>query len=240
MLAANQFVGLEMPRRSTAGIYRVHPAPDPEKTAEFADVMNEAFHLSPGDISDRRSCRKFIASLADHPCRELILGMLLRSLARASYSVKGEEHFALGKTFYAHFTSPIRRYTDLTVHQQLWALDSGQRCRGAGALEPIAEYCSETEEKIDGAFFAANDRLKIRIIEAETEKDPGKVFEGIVVKVLTSGLQIELPEYGLLGFAPNAKLKTPQFALNIGSRIRVCLSGTERTSVFFREAPEAK
>ena len=221
MLAANQFVGKELPQRSVAGIYRVHPEPEPEKTMEFSDTMKEAFGLSVGDIADRKCCREFIASLPDNEAKPLILGMILRSMPRASYNIKGELHFALGKTFYAHFTSPIRRYTDLTVHQQLWNLDLNQRTRNAGNLEPIAQYCSETEEKIDAACFAANDRLKIRIVETMLEKDPAKEFDCLITRVLNSGIQVELPEYAIYAFVPDDDLKVPLSTLKIGSKITI-------------------
>ncbi len=221
MLAANQFVGLFMPQKQLAGIYRIHPEPEPEKTMEFSDTMHDAFNLTVGNIADRKSCREFIASLPDDPAKNLILSMLLRSLARAKYSVKGEIHFALGKTFYAHFTSPIRRYTDLTIHQQLWNFDLNQRTRSASSLEKIAQYCSDTEENIDSACFTANDRLKVRILEEIIAGDPGRKFECMVTKILNSGIQVELPEYTLYAFVSRDDLKRYEGRLNIGSIIEL-------------------
>ena len=221
MLAANQFVGREMPQKSVAGIYRVHPEPEAEKTIEFSDTMHEAFNLPAGDISDRSYCRKFIADLPDDANKNLILSMLLRSLSRASYSVKGDLHFALGKTFYAHFTSPIRRYTDLTVHQQLWQLDSSNRTRSSQALAGIAEYCSEAEENIDAACFAANDRLKLRIVEEEISRDPGKMFDCTVIRILNSGLQVELPEYALTAFVNYSDLRKTASMFRLGQQVSI-------------------
>ena len=206
MLAANQSVGLEMSRVGVAGIYRVHPAPEPEKTIEFSELMHESFRLPVGDISDRKTCREFIATLPDDGRKELILNLLLRSLARASYGTKGDVHFALGKTFYAHFTSPIRRYADLTVHQQLWNFDRKTRTRNGGTLERIAESVSEQEENIDAACFAAADRLKLRLLEAELENHPERIYDGIVTKVVSGGLQVEVAEYGIYGFVEKERL----------------------------------
>ena len=221
MLAANQFVGKEMPQKSVAGIYRIHPEPEMEKTLEFSNTMREAFNLPAGDIANRRYCREFIASLPDDEVKPLILSMLLRSLSRASYSVKGELHFALGKTFYAHFTSPIRRYTDLTVHQQLWNFDLNQRTRSAAALEKTAAYASETEEQIDAACFAANDRLKIRIVMQELEKEPAKKFDCLITRVLNYGIQVELPAYAVTAYVDEDDLKVPIASLKIGMTINL-------------------
>ena len=206
MLAANQAVGLEMPRAGIAGIYRVHPAPEPEKTMEFSDMMHENFHLSVGDISDRGTCREFIAALPDDGRKEVILNLLLRSLARASYSVRGEIHFALGKTFYAHFTSPIRRYPDLTVHQQLWNFDRRTRTRSGGTLESIAAWAGEQEENIDAACFAAADRLKLRLLEEELTSRADRLYDGIVTKITSGGLQVEVAEFGIYGFVERERL----------------------------------
>ncbi len=221
MLAANQFIGLLMPQKQLAGIYRVHPEPDMEKTMEFSNVMHEAFNYNVGDISDRKCCREFIASLPDDAAKNLILGMILRSFARASYSVKGDIHFALGKTFYAHFTSPIRRYTDLTVHQQLWQLDLEQRTKSASVLESVARHCSEIEERIDGACFAANDRLKLRMVQEMIEREPARKFECVIIKMLNSGVQVELPEFALTAFVAREDMPHSEGRVNIGTVLKL-------------------
>ncbi|MBR2719746.1 MAG: VacB/RNase II family 3'-5' exoribonuclease [Lentisphaeria bacterium] len=221
MLAANQFVGLQLPQKQLAGIYRVHPEPEMEKTVEFSEVMHDAFGYSVGDIADRKCCREFIASLPEDPAKNLILGMILRSFARASYSVKGDIHFALGKTFYAHFTSPIRRYADLTVHQQLWQLDLNQRTKSASVLEAVARHCSEIEERIDGACFAANDRLKLRMVQEMIEREPARKFECIVIKMLNSGVQVELPEFALTAFVAREDMPRSEGRINIGSVMKL-------------------
>ena len=206
MLAANSAVGTELVERGIAGIYRVHPEPDPEKSAEFNDYISESFGLNPGDITNRAACNKFIKSLPDDPRRSVILSALLRSLPRASYSDAPEIHFALGKFKYCHFTSPIRRYPDLTVHQQLWSFDSGKRTRTRTTMEHVAQLCSELEESIDAASFAANDRLKLRYLEERLESGAENLYEGVIARVLTAGLQVEIGELGLYGFVPRENL----------------------------------
>ncbi len=207
MLAANQAAGLEMSRKGIAGIYRVHPEPEPEKTMEFADLMFEDFRLASGDISDRKNCRDFIASLPDDGKKEIILNLLLRSLPRASYAAEGKLHFALGKTFYAHFTSPIRRYPDLLVHQQLWNFDQKLRTRSSKTLELAASWASEQEENIDAACFAAADRLKLRLLQEIMESHPEKLYDGRIVKLTAAGLQVEINEFGMYGFVERDRLR---------------------------------
>ena len=201
MLAANSAVGAELVAKGVAGIYRIHNEPEIEKLWEFSDIA-EQFGFSTGDLSSRKVCNEFVRSLPDTPKREVILSLLLRSFPRAEYAAKPLLHYALGKSAYAHFTSPIRRYADLTVHQQLWNLDKKARTRRVETLERIAEKCTELEEKVDDASFAASDRMKLHILEEELEKGELKVYEGVIAKVITAGLQVAIEQLGLYGFVP--------------------------------------
>lgn len=207
MLAANQFVGRELLAKNIAGIYRIHAEVTPEKSMEFSDLMADAFRLHPGDISNRDVCREFIASIPDDERRNVILSLLLRAMPRAIYSGKNDIHFALGKSAYCHFTSPIRRYADLIVHQQLWNSDSRIRTRNGATLERVAVWCSEQEEHIDGACFAAGDRMKLRYLEEVLAKDASKIYEGVIIRVLSSGLQVDIGELGLYGFVRKERLR---------------------------------
>jgi len=211
MLAANSAVGDELVKSGIAGLFRVHPEPEPEKTMEFSDLMEEAFHLSPGNIADRKGCNAFIASLPDDPRRPVILSHLLRSLPRASYAAGAQLHYALGKVRYCHFTSPIRRYPDLLVHQQLWNFDCRKRTRSKHSLEREALRCSELEENCDNAYYAANDRLKLRYLEERLEAGGDNMYEGVVVKALSAGLQVDIGELGLYGFVPMEQLRRGMF-----------------------------
>lgn len=202
MLAANSAVGRELVEKGIAGLYRVHTSPAPEKITEFSDMMEMNFGIVPGDISVRENCIKFINSLPDDPRRPLILNLLLRSMARAEYSAKALEHFALGKTKYCHFTSPIRRYTDLAVHQQLWNYDNKFRLRSGAAFEELGRYCTEQEENCDSAFYAASDRMKLRYLEMLLEAGDDTVYEAVISRVSNSGLQVDVGDIGVYGFVP--------------------------------------
>ncbi|MBR7156020.1 MAG: RNB domain-containing ribonuclease, partial [Lentisphaeria bacterium] len=207
MLAANQFVGSSMAAKGIAAIYRTHAEPSEEKSYEFSEMMHESFHLPAGDITNRDVCREFIASLPDDGRKNVILNLLLRAMPRAIYQEKPDLHFALGKYKYCHFTSPIRRYTDLTVHQQLWNADCKCRTRSAKTLEHTALWCTEQEEQIDAACFAAGDRMKLRFLAEETERDPSRIYEAVVVKTIASGIQVEISELGLYGFVRHDRLR---------------------------------
>ncbi len=202
MLAANSAVGLEMVEKSIPGLFRVHPEPEPDKMEEFRGNMAQLFHISTGDLTVRKNCNAFIDSLPDDPKKQVILSMLLRSMPRASYSENNAIHFGLGKSHYVHFTSPIRRYTDLAVHQQLWNFDLNKRLRNKTYFSRLAITCSEAEKNNDDAFFAANDRLKLRYLEQQLEKSGENFFEAIVSRVSPQGISVEITGLGLYGFIP--------------------------------------
>ncbi len=207
MLAANSAVGEEMLEKNIPGIYRVHPAPEGEKITEFSAMLDEVFGMLPGDLTVRDNCNRFIAALpADDPKREIILNLFLRALPRAFYQCGPGLHFGLGKSRYAHFTSPIRRYTDLTVHQQLWNADCGTRLKNAAGMAKTALRCSELEENSDNAGFAASDRLKLRYLQERLDAGGENLYEAVVVKVFAAGIQIDIREMGLYGFVPRESL----------------------------------
>lgn len=206
MLAANSAVGIELGQKSVAGLYRVHPAPDPEKIEEFTAIMQDSFGLTPGDLTERKACNAFLNGLPDDARKPVILSLLLRSMPRAYYLEKPALHFGLGKGRYVHFTSPIRRYPDLIVHQQLWNLDTKTRTRTVSTMARVASDCSMKEENNDAAYFAANDRLKLRYLEEKLEAGGENFYEGVIVKVVSGGLQVDVRELGMYGFVERERL----------------------------------
>lgn len=206
MLAANSAVAAELTQRKLPGLFRVHPAPEPEKLDEFMVLAADTFNLKVGDLTNRDECNKFISSLPDNELRPIILNAFLRSLPRASYQAEPALHFGLGKTLYSHFTSPIRRYTDLLVHQQLWSFDVNEKWKSQNKLSELAAVCSEQEENNDNAYYAANDRLKLRYLDEQLGKGRSMSYTGIVRKVTSAGLLVDISELGIYGFVPLSSL----------------------------------
>jgi len=208
MLAANSAVAEELIRRGLPGLFRIHPEPDPQKIDEFSMICMDSFHFSPGDIlSSRDACLHFLASLPDDQRKPVILSLFLRSLPRASYSAEQALHYGLGKEKYSHFTSPIRRYTDLCVHQQLWALDQNRRWKSKQKIETIADECSLKEENNDNACFAASDRLKLHFLRENGALENATMYEAVITRVAANGLQCSIDELGIYGFIPRENLR---------------------------------
>ncbi len=210
MLAANEAVALELKNRLTPTIYRVHEDPDPEKLAEYREmVLSYGFQV--GDLSNRKELQRLIEAFRGKPEEQALKIGLLKSLKRARYDTQPLGHYGLAKTNYTHFTSPIRRYADLIVHRTLADL-GGKRSarRGAGELSSIAEHISTTERIAADAEIESVKIKKLEFLELQlTAKDP-QVFRAVVIEVRNFGLLVELPDVLLTGLIHVSSL-TDQF-----------------------------
>ena len=200
MLAANSAVAAELSAKHVPGLYRIHPEPEAEKLEEFAALSENIFNIPAGDLTHRRACCHYLENLPDTPAKSPLLNAFLRSLPRASYQHEPGLHYGLGKVLYSHFTSPIRRYSDLLLHQQLWQLDTNAPLKGNKFFEEQAQILSELENNNDEAYFAAGNRMKLRYLEEMLLAGKENIHEALIVKVTSSGVVIELPEIGLQGF----------------------------------------
>ncbi len=209
MLAANSAVAEELITKKVPGLFRTHPEPDPDKLEEFVALMLGSFGIDPGNLLSRTEINKFLRDVEDGPKKPIIMNSFLRSLPRAMYKAEPELHFGLGKTMYSHFTSPIRRYPDLVVHQQLWALDTGDKLRSNKKFEEIASNCTEKEANNDEAWYSANDRLKLRYLQQmlDEEAENELLHEGLVAKVNAAGLLVDIQSLGIYGFVPIDSLR---------------------------------
>ena len=212
MLAANSAIASELIERQVPGLFRVHPWPTPEKIEEFSLFVKNSFKLKTGDlISSRAACQKFLSSVPDDHRKSVILSAFLRALPRASYAEDPSIHFGLGKTRYSHFTSPIRRYTDLLIHQQLWNLDTKKNLKSKKFMGEQAVRCTHLEEANDNAFFAANDRMKLHYLMQHHALEDGTLYEGVITKVTAGGLLCDVQELGLYGFVPSTFLRGGEY-----------------------------
>ena len=202
MLAANVAVAKEMKKRQIPALYRLHPEPKPVDLEEFVKWLGEIGIGQTGRLGSRRQINAFLRRMRRRHDAEIISSMFLRTLTRAFYSASPGPHYGLGKPTYAHFTSPIRRYPDLVVHQQLWAADHGRPGRDQQECARIAAVCTAQEKNHDGAYFAALDRLKIRYIQELRMEGQRLLYEGIVARTTGEGLIVFLPDLGIFGNMP--------------------------------------
>ncbi|MBO4344133.1 MAG: VacB/RNase II family 3'-5' exoribonuclease [Victivallales bacterium] len=201
MLAANVAVAEELNERRIPAFYRNHAEPSSEELAGIAKLAEVLLHRRKIRLNHRPRLVEFLKEIAEKPGNEVLNMALLRCMARAEYSIANHGHFGLGKPLYCHFTSPIRRYTDLLVHQQLIAADlGGRKMLSKDDVFEMQAAVNSLEMNNDYAAFALSDRLKMRLVQERMAEDRKTAFECLVVKATPSGLSIYIPEYGLMAF----------------------------------------
>jgi ribonuclease R len=218
MLAANEAVARELKNRTIPTIYRVHENPDPEKLAEYRElILSHNYRV--GDLSHRAELQRFLASIRGKPEEPALKIGLLKSLKRARYLPQPVGHFGLAKTNYLHFTSPIRRYADLVVHRALAERDQKRQARAdMGQLASIAEHISATERTAAEAEIEAVRMKKLEFFERQlAERDP-QVFRALIVDIRNYGLVIELPDVLLSGLVHISALTDDFYVLDSTQR----------------------
>ncbi len=194
MLLANQTVAEHVARISVPFLYRIHEEPDQDKMEAFSDFVSTlGYSFSIGGRIRPKKIQKFLKSLEGRPEESLVNEILLRSLKKACYSPENVGHFGLAFSHYTHFTSPIRRYSDLIVHRILKELESRRyttkrQVQMLGRLPKIAEITSEREKL---AEEAERESVKIKQVEFMQEK-LGDQFEGLISGVVPFGFFVRL------------------------------------------------
>ncbi len=199
MLLANQTVARHIYRISPSKnkplpfIYRVHEKPNDEKMKRFFDflsAMNVPF--KPVKRITSRYMQDLLKSIKGTKEEFIIEEVALRSMMKAVYSEKNIGHFGLGFKDYTHFTSPIRRYPDLTVHRLLKSYDKSlQPAKGLrDRLKKIAFQSTKMERL---AVEAERESIKLKQVEYIHDY-VGETFKGLVSGVTSFGVFVELED----------------------------------------------
>lgn len=215
MLLANELVARELTHRRHPALYRVHEKPDADRLLEFREAAL-AMGIHAGDLSHRPELQRLLASIRGKPQEYAIKLALLKSLKRARYAPEPLGHYGLHKSNYTHFTSPIRRYSDLVVHRSLAQL-LGLTKRGpdSTALPSIADHISNTERI---AADAEKDSVKLKKLEyfqnQLSSRRAGEALFARILEVRNYGLLIELPEFLMTGLVHVSSLDGDFFLLD--------------------------
>ena len=194
-----------------ASIYRIHDLPERERLQELALFLQAlGFHLpvKHGKIT-ARDINILLESVKGVPEESLIKTATIRSMAKAAYSTKNIGHFGLGFSFYTHFTSPIRRYTDLVVHRVLAGVLEGTQ-KVFKDLEAVSAHASEREIVAAEAERAS---IKYKQVEYMSERI-GQEFSGTISGVTDWGIYIEDTATRCEGMVPLRELGDDYYVFN--------------------------
>jgi len=195
MILANETVARHLTERRVPMIYRVHEPPDEERVAEFIALVRAlGFSVPRRGLRDARDFQQLVRQFAGRREGGVLSLLLLRSFRPAVYSTVNRGHFGLALECYTHFTSPIRRYPDVTVHRALRRVlrqpRSAIRAKEHHLLERIAEHCTERERLADEAEREIIAWKRARFMAERI----GQEYEGIIVGVKDYGFYVELEE----------------------------------------------
>jgi len=223
MLAANEALAHLTRTHQLPSVYRVHDEPDEERLKEFRQLLG-SFYIEVGDLMHREEMVKLIETLDKHPQGYTLRTQLLRSLRKACYRGTPDGHYGLHKKDYTHFTSPIRRYSDLVVHRVLdyylikhagHPSPSGYRFEySAGRMDTLGEHLSLTEVN---SAEAERESVKIKLVEffeREVSKKQKTRFEAVITDVRASGFFVELVESMTFGYVSANTLVDDQYTMN--------------------------
>ena len=201
MVAANEAVAKALWTRGTKILARLHEPPAQDKLEELRARL-AALGVSCGDLSHGRNLANFLKKIKGHPLEGILAVMVLRSMKRAVYSSEMIGHYGLAKKYYAHFTSPIRRYPDLVLHRQLSAYLAGKGGRlDKRFLAAAAEHTSQREQLADDAERTLTEIKKLRYLDGCPD-----TFEAIIGKCTKFGVFVDLPVLAQGGMVHISKL----------------------------------
>lgn len=223
MLLANEAVATVLTRSKVPALFRVHEKPIDDKLNEYREFL-ATFGIQVGDLTKRQEIRKALQMVKVHPQSYSLRIQFLRSLQRARYTAKPLGHYGLNKKNYTHFTSPIRRYSDLVVHRIFEAylekhmaepsLSGKLRHYTQAELDRMGDHLTITEQN---STEAERDHVKLKLLEffeRELNKKDRQKFEAVISDVRNHGMFIELTGSQAYGMVHISTLRDDLYSLS--------------------------
>lgn len=194
MLLANEIVAKEASERRLPVLYRVHDGPPPDRIEELRRFLSSMGAKLPKKGVAPKDLQAVLRQMKGTPKEGLVSRVVLRSMSRALYDVRNRGHFGLAAEWYAHFTSPIRRYPDLWTHRVLIRCLIERRdippSWGGEALERVASVASQRERLAEQAERESIDLKKVEYMNRHLGED----FSGTISGVTSFGFFVLLDD----------------------------------------------
>lgn len=205
MLKANEMVATHLEKQGKTQLFRVHEEPDSKNLEDFFSMARTLGFKVP-----KEPTQKDLQELFDHAretnfSQQLAIAFI-RNLKLAQYSPQNVGHYGLALEHYCHFTSPIRRYSDLVTQRLLF--DEEQKDLD---LHRIGEICSEKERISFKAEMNVKRLKKYRLLQTWMEENPKRKFIAHVTKVKPFGFFFEVKDLFLEGFLHVSQLESDYF-----------------------------
>ena len=217
MIAANVAAAKALEARTAPVVYRIHEPPSREKLIALRDYLaTMGKKLALGQVVTPGLFNRMLKDISDEAEKALVMEAVLRSQTQAYYGPANAGHFGLSLGSYAHFTSPIRRYSDLLVHRALvdaYKLEqpappgsipatSGLSDRDRASLQQVSDAISQTERR---AMEAERDTID-RYVAAWLSARVGEVFDTRITGVQGFGFFATIVGLGGDGLVPISTL----------------------------------
>lgn len=205
MLKANEMVARTLTDRGKTLIYRVHEEPASENMEDFyamARALGFALPVKPEHVD----LQQLFEKAKKTPFSQQLAIGFIRNMKLATYSPQNVGHFGLALEHYCHFTSPIRRYTDLVTQRLLFDQEEEEV-----DLEQIALKCSEQERISFKAESSVKLLKKLRLLKQYLSEDPSRFYPALVTRIKPFGLTFEMQALSLEGFLHVSELEDDYF-----------------------------
>lgn len=208
MLAANQAVASWLDDMKLNFLHRIHAPPDRRKLRQLTDFVKD-LHMGIDHVESRFDIQKVLREVKGKPLEDAVNFAILKTMSKAVYGPQVEGHYALDMTHYCHFTSPIRRYPDLTVHRLVNRLIEGEKTpdESFGMLLKLGQHCSDMERN---ASQAERDLTEMKLLHF-LNKHIGDTMKAVVSRVQADGFYARCVKLPVDGFIPIATLPHDEY-----------------------------
>lgn len=228
MLLANRKIArrvgvVKKPNTPKPFVYRVHDLPDPDKLLTLKEFLGRIGYKlqSTRPENASKALNLLMQEIKDSPEEETIKQMAIRTMAKAIYTTENIGHYGLAFDYYTHFTSPIRRYSDILVHRLITAYAEGKTYSNIEELESMSLHISNMEKK---AIDAERASIKYKQVEFMLDKI-GEQFTGNISGLTRWGIYVELEDTKIEGMIPLNSLTDDTYRFDERQNIIVGIHG---------------